>query len=95
MFKRIRWITAGLAAGFGASLWLQRKMRSVATRYRPAGVAVATADRAREALKEGRIAMREREAELRSSRPRERGSGPGRPAGSQPGGFGGTATPRA
>ncbi|HLI53983.1 MAG TPA: hypothetical protein VKU88_06645 [Acidimicrobiales bacterium] len=70
MLKRIRWLTTGLALGFGASFWLRRKAREAADRYRPAGLAAATAARARDALAEGRIAMREREAELRGERAR-------------------------
>ena len=69
MFKRIRWVTTGVAVGFGGSLWLQKKVKDAATRYGPAGVAVSAASRARDALEEGRAAMREREAELKG-RPR-------------------------
>lgn len=65
MLKRIRWMTTGVAVGLGASVWLQRKLRSATDRYRPAGVAEAAATRAKGALKEGRSAMRRREAELR------------------------------
>jgi hypothetical protein len=73
MFKRIRWLGVGAVAGVTASVWTQRKARAVAARYRPAGVAGAAAGRAREwpdrlraALVEGRVAMHERESELRS-----------------------------
>jgi hypothetical protein len=66
--KRVRWLAAGAAAGFGGSLWLQRKLRAAAGRYGPAGVAASLAGRARAALAEGRAAMREREAELRGRR---------------------------
>lgn len=65
MFKRLRWLTTGAAVGMGGSLWLQRKMKAAAGRYGPAGVAAAAATRARDALEEGREAMRQREAELR------------------------------
>ncbi|HET9075964.1 MAG TPA: hypothetical protein VFN68_03450 [Acidimicrobiales bacterium] len=74
MFKRLRWLSTGMAVGLGSSFWLQRKMRSAASRYGPAGVAVAAANRARDALEEGRTAMREREAELRASSTRPAGS---------------------
>ncbi|MDE3206430.1 MAG: hypothetical protein KGQ66_19665 [Acidobacteriota bacterium] len=73
MFKRARWLTTGAAVGFGGSLWLQRKVKAAATRYRPAGVAEAAASRARDALEEGRAAMRQREAELRGDSGRRRG----------------------
>lgn len=79
MFKRVRWMTTGIAVGFGGSLWLQRKMKSAAERYGPAGVAVAAATRARDALEEGRVAMKEREAELRGAATgRSAGRGRGR-----------------
>lgn len=67
MLKRLRWLTTGAAVGFGGTLWLQRKLKTAADRYRPAGVAGAAATRAREALEDGRAAMKEREAELRGS----------------------------
>ncbi|MDA8047444.1 MAG: hypothetical protein M0Z30_19780 [Actinomycetota bacterium] len=73
MLKRARWLTTGAAVGFGGSLWLQRKLRIAASRYRPVGVAGAAASRAREALEEGRAAMKEREAELRGDTGKRRG----------------------
>jgi len=70
---------AGIAVGVGGSLWAQRRVKSVLARYRPASVGAGAVDRAkvwpgqvRAAIQEGRLAMREREAELRS--PRSRGS---------------------
>ena len=57
----------GLAVGVGGSIWAQRKMKSMAGRYRAAGVAHGAASRAVDAWREGRIAMKEREAELRGS----------------------------
>lgn len=76
MLKRVRWLTAGAAMGFGGALWLQRKLKWAADRYRPVGVANAAAARAKDAFEEGRVAMREREAELRGSAEKRR---PGRP----------------
>lgn len=67
MLKRVRWLVTGAAVGFGGSVWLQRKVRMAAERWRPAGVAGAAASRAKDALLEGRTAMREREAELRGN----------------------------
>ena len=67
MLKRVRWLVTGAAVGFGGSVWLQRKVRTAAERWRPAGVAGAAATRAKDALVEGRTAMREREAELRGN----------------------------
>jgi hypothetical protein len=79
MFKRVRWMTTGAAVGFGASVWVQRKLKSAADQYRPAAVVEAATQRAKEALDEGRTAMRQREAELRTSgrsRPSRRRSNP-------------------
>jgi len=74
MFKRARWVGTGAALGFGVSLWIQHRLKEVAARYRPAGVAGAAAGRARslpgdvrDAIREGRATMQEREAELRRS----------------------------
>jgi hypothetical protein len=67
MLKRLRWLTTGAAMGVGGSIWLRKKLRTASSRYRPAGVAEAAAARARDALEEGRVAMRAREAELRGS----------------------------
>jgi hypothetical protein len=68
MLKRVRWITTGAAVGFGASVWLQRKIKVAAEQYRPVAVAGAAATRARDAFLEGRTAMRRREEELRGER---------------------------
>ena len=67
MLKRLRWLATGAAVGFGGTVWLQRKLKTAASRYRAAEVAGAAAARARDALEEGRTAMRQREAELRGS----------------------------
>jgi hypothetical protein len=76
MLKRVRWLAAGAAVGFGGSLWMQRKLKTAASRYRPVGVAGAAASRARDALEEGRAAMKEREAELRGDASRRRAPRP-------------------
>ena len=76
MLKRVRWLITGAAVGFGGSVWLQRKVRTAAERWRPAGVAGAAATRAKDALEEGRTAMREREAELRGGAGRRRSERP-------------------
>jgi len=75
MLKRVRWIGTGLALGVGGSLWAQRKVKAVASRYRPSGLAGSAASRARDipsdvraAIREGRETMRQRESELRSGR---------------------------
>ena len=76
MFKRLRWLTVGVAAGVGGSVWAQKKLKTAAARYGPVGVAGAAAARARDAFDEGRAAMRAREAELRGSAGGRRASRP-------------------
>ncbi len=82
--KRVRWMGAGLALGIGSSVWVQRKAKAVAARYHPSSVAGTAAGRVRrwpgevrEALREGRQAMRDREAELRSGPYSDRNDRPG------------------
>lgn len=72
MFKRTRWMVVGYAAGVGTSAYAAIKARQVARRYTPPEIAQRAADRAvagvdlvRDAVAEGRAAMREREAELK------------------------------
>ncbi len=73
MFKRLFWLSTGLAAGFGSSFWLMRTVRRTIERLTPQRLtqdAVAGArsvgTELKAALDEGRLAMREREAELRA-----------------------------
>ena len=73
MFKRLFWLTVGMAIGFGTSFWVYRLMRQTLDRYRPDHVAESVAqsvkalrDDLRAALAEGRDAMRQAEAELRA-----------------------------
>ena len=69
MLKRVRWLATGVAVGAGASLWAERKAKAVAARYRPstaAGRAIGLPGEVVAALREGRRAMKEKEAELRA-----------------------------
>jgi hypothetical protein len=73
VFKRLFWLSTGLAAGFGSSFWLMRTVRRTVERFTPQRLtqdAVAGArtvgTELRAALDEGRVAMRQREAELRA-----------------------------
>jgi hypothetical protein len=73
VFKRLFWLTVGMAIGFGTSFWVYRVMRQTLERYRPEHVAETLArslrglgDDVRAALAEGREAMRQAEAELRA-----------------------------
>ena len=73
MFKRIFWLAIGLGLGFGMSFWLMRFLRETVDRYRPervsqdlAGAISKLGDDLRAAVREGRMAMAEREEELRA-----------------------------
>lgn len=72
MFKRLFWLVIGVGFGFGISFWLMRFVRSTVERYTPERLSsdLGSALRSfgsdlRDAVAEGRQAMREREAELR------------------------------
>jgi hypothetical protein len=82
----VKWIGAGVALGVGSSLWAQWKVKAVLARYSPAGVGGSAVTKVkvwpgqvRAALQEGRVAMREREAELRARSPGRGGQAPTRP----------------
>jgi hypothetical protein len=87
MFKRLFWLSVGLSIGFGCSFWAMRAVRRAVERYAPEKVRRDLAQGARtllvdlrEAVAEGREAMRERERDLRAElerRPPAR-RGPGR-----------------
>ena len=72
MFKRLFWLTVGMAIGFGTSFWLYRLVQETVARYTPERLAddLSKAVRnlgsdLRAAVAEGREAARETEAELR------------------------------
>jgi hypothetical protein len=73
VFKRLFWLTVGLAVGFGTSFRLMRAVRRTVERFTPERVsqdalagARSLGGELRAALDEGRRAMRQREAELRA-----------------------------
>lgn len=73
MFKRLFWLVVGVGFGFGMSFWLMRFLRETVDRYRPervsqdlAGAIAKLGDDVRAAVREGRMAMVEREEELRA-----------------------------
>ena len=73
MFKRLFWLLVGAGFGFGMSFWVMRAVRQTVERYTPERVSNDLVAALREfgkdvrsAAQEGRDAMREREAELRS-----------------------------
>ena len=85
MFKRLFWLSVGLSIGLGTSFWLMRAVRRAVERYTPEQVTRDLAEGARavlgelkEALAEGRDAMREREQQLRAelARPPSERRGP-------------------
>ncbi|HEU5150561.1 MAG TPA: hypothetical protein VFU19_08695 [Iamia sp.] len=73
MPKRTFYFVAGTAAGLGSSLWVQRRVRLAVERYVPEKVQERVAEQAkkvapafRDAVTEGREAMRARETEMRA-----------------------------
>ena len=81
MFKRLFWLMVGVGFGFGMSFWVTRFLRSTVERYSPERVSSDLADALRglgrdlrEAVAEGRDAMRERELELRADLERTPGA---------------------
>jgi hypothetical protein len=79
VFKRLFWLLVGVGFGFGVSFWLMRFVRETVQRYSPERVSGDLGDAVRsfgrdlrEAVAEGREAMREREAELRADLERGR-----------------------
>lgn len=74
MFRRLFWLLVGAGFGFGVSFWLMRFVKQTIERYSPERVSddLSSALRAfgqdlRAAVAEGRMAMREREEELRAA----------------------------
>ncbi len=73
MFRRLFWLSVGLAIGFGTSFWLFRVVRETVNRYTPeqivdnlGAVLGRVGAEVRVAVAEGHQAMREAEADLRS-----------------------------
>lgn len=73
MLRRLFWFAVGLGLGVGLSVRLARVTRRTAERYTPEGIAGRVADglsdlgrELRAAVEDGRRAMAEREAQLRS-----------------------------
>lgn len=66
MIKRLVWFLSGAVAGVTALGVARRKVRTVAADLAPAKVATRVRDRLRDAVDEGRRAMRTKEAELRA-----------------------------
>jgi hypothetical protein len=72
LVRRLLWFTSGATAGFGSALWIRRRVLRAVDRYAPERVRAETTasvrrwgSDVRQAVADGRSAMREREAELR------------------------------
>jgi hypothetical protein len=81
VLKRIFWLAIGLGLGFGLSFWFMRFIKETVDRYRPervsqdlAGAISKLGDDVRAAVREGRMAMAEREEELRADVDSQRAS---------------------
>lgn len=79
MLRRLFWLLLGAGFGVGSSFWVMRFVKETAARYAPERVSADLAEALkglgadlRTAVADGRVAMREREAELRAD------LGPGR-----------------
>ena len=75
MMKRVTWFAAGMAAGAATSAYATRKVKKTARALKPSNVARGAVGRAKakgrdvaEAVRDGRDAMRAKEAELRAQR---------------------------
>jgi hypothetical protein len=73
VFRRLFWLVVGAGFGFGVAFWLMRFVRSTVERWSPERVSSDVAGALRQfgadlkdAVAEGREAMRDREAELRA-----------------------------
>lgn len=73
MFKRVFWMSTGMAVGAAGAFWAKRRVEETVERYMPEQVADRAAASARNltatvraAAAEGREAMRDTEAELRA-----------------------------
>ena len=66
MMKRLTWFVGGAAAGIAGANVAKKKVKAVASEISPSNVAKKTTNRVREAVNEGKRAMRSKEAELRA-----------------------------
>ena len=66
MIKRLTWFVSGAVAGVAGTRMAKRKMRNAASHLAPRRVVYGMGGRVRDAVIEGRHAMRAKEAELRA-----------------------------
>jgi hypothetical protein len=64
MMKRLTWFLGGAAAGIAGASVAKKKVKAVATELAPSNIARKTGDRLRDAVHEGKRAMRAKEQEL-------------------------------
>ena len=76
MFRRLFWMFLGVGVGMGSSLWVTRRVKQVAARYTPERISSDMASSVRTlgrdvrlSIHDGRVAMAQREAELRADLP--------------------------
>lgn len=66
MIKRVTWFLGGVAAGAVGVGIAKKKVKAAAVDFAPANVARKTGARVKDAMNEGRTAMKAKEAELRA-----------------------------
>ena len=66
MIKRLTWFVGGAVAGIAGASVAKRKAKEVAAEYAPAQMAKKAGDRLRDAVAEGKRAMKAKETELRA-----------------------------
>lgn len=66
MIKRLTWFLGGAAAGIAGASVAKRKVKAVTAEYAPAQVAKKATNRVKDAIAEGKRAMKAKEAELRA-----------------------------
>jgi hypothetical protein len=66
MIKRLTWFVSGAVAGVAGAGFAKRKVKKAAMNWAPKNVVHGVTGRVRDAIGEGRDAMRAKEAELRA-----------------------------
>jgi len=64
--KRLTWFIGGAAAGVAGASVAKRKVKAVAAEFAPSNVMHKATDRVRDAMHEGKRAMRAKETEMRA-----------------------------
>ena len=67
MMKRLTWFLGGAAAGIAGASVAKKKVKAAAAELAPSNIARKTTDRVRDAVQEGKRAMRAKEAEMRAA----------------------------